>query len=333
MWPMRIRLLAAAAGAVLSLAGLTVAQQATANARPRAVVAVPNPVTLRVGTWNICGEFNGCPSVTAFQTKANMVADLVKTNFLHAILLNEVCEWHVSEIIRQFRAIDPSWNAHFAPIRQLDTANGWITRRTRVCDRPEWSNVTGNRHVLGIAVLSNGGFDQPTEYDLPTPPNAEFATDNPMVCVRKLQPQVRLCGSHFTAPGIDTNETYRRQQVARALEIVESFGAERVIWGGDFNGVPSGQGGGTLLDPIYDRMRECAQVDADGDPATRDARTGPPTARWGPNGTDYGKIDYLFVRSQNTNGPELVSACKSPSPTAASTPHSDHAPVYGTFLL
>src|SRR5690242_5384360 len=147
---MRRRLLVAVVGAVLTLAGST--------GVPQAAGAVPNPVTLRVGTWNICGEFKGCPSVTAFQTKADMVADLVKRNFLHAILLSEVCEWHVSEIVRQFRAIDPTWNAHFAPIRQLDTANGWITRRTRMCDRDGWSSVTGNQHALGVAVLSNGGF-------------------------------------------------------------------------------------------------------------------------------------------------------------------------------
>lgn len=318
------------AGVLSGAAGVGPARRAAATP---VVSAVPNPVTLRVGTWNICGEFKDCPSVTAFQTKANMVATLVKSNFLHAIMLSEVCEWHVSEIIRQFRAIDPTWNAHFAPVRQLDTDHGYAMRRTRICDRDGWSTVTTANHALGVAVLSNGGFDQPTEYDLPTQNAVEYATDTPMVCVRKLDPEVRLCEAHFTAPGTDTGETVRRAQVARAMQIVQSFGAERVIFGGDLNSVPSGQGGGTLLDPVYALMRECTQVDADNDATTEDARVGPPTARWGTTTVGYGKIDYLFARSQNTRGPELVSKCASPSPDKATTPHSDHAPVFGTFLL
>src|SRR5689334_10738190 len=129
---MRIRFLVMAAVVAAALTGVVPGTGAQ---------AVPNPVTLRVGTWNICGEYNGCPSVLQFQTKANMVANLVKSNLLHSIYLSEVCEWHVSEIIRQFRAIDPTWNAHFAPVRQHDPAHGWTTRRTRVCDRPEWQNM------------------------------------------------------------------------------------------------------------------------------------------------------------------------------------------------
>ncbi len=318
------------AGILLALTGVLGVHQATAAQTPQAAAVIAAPVTLRIGTWNICGEYNGCPNVTRFQAKADMVYNLVKRNFLHAVLLSEVCEWHVSELLRQFRLVDPSWDAQFQPVRQIDTAGGWIARRTRVCDRPEWSNVTGDKHVLGIAVLSNGGFDQPTVYELPTPASPQFITDTPMVCVRKISPAVRLCEAHFTSPGNDPNETWRRAQVARVAEIVASFGADRIVFGGDLNALPPDRGGGTILAPLYAQLRECAQVNADNNPSTPDARTGPDTARW-TGGT--GKIDYLFVRSQQTLGPGLVSACTTQSPDATTTPNSDHAPVFGTFLL
>jgi endonuclease/exonuclease/phosphatase family metal-dependent hydrolase len=316
---MRQRFVAVAAALVVGLTGLTAVHEASAGPAP--VAAVADPVTLRIGTWNICGEYTGCPNVTAFQTKANMVYSLIRANNLHAIMLSEVCEWHVSEILRQVRLVDPSWQAHFAPVRQIDTAHGWIARRTRLCDRPEWSSVTSDKQVLGIAVLSNGGFDEPTTYELPSPTDVEYLPDNPMACVRKLSPAVRLCEAHLTAPGAAGSETWRRSQVARMQTIVQSFGAERVVIGGDFNTLPPDAGGGTVLAPIYGIMRECAQTGT---------RAGGATARWDGGS---GKIDYLFARSQNTFGAELVSACPWQAPTAAATPNSDHAPVVATLQL
>ena len=262
--------LAAATAAVGLAVGLVVGLPPTGNAQQP-------PVALRVGVWNVCAEFAECPAVSDAAGRVSRMAALVNDHNLDALLLQETCEWHVSRLLS---TLGGGWGAAFAPWRQNDAEGGWPGRRIRPC--------TSDRYALGLAVLVKGEHDQPVTYALPSP-TARYSLEAPLLCVRRTSPAVRLCASHFTPAVYDSNGALRAAQRARAVEILRSFGNEKVVFGGDLNTQPpSGSwtppgvtlgGTSTTLNPLYDLLRECDQQD--GVALTGAPRAGESTTFWG----------------------------------------------------
>jgi endonuclease/exonuclease/phosphatase family metal-dependent hydrolase len=329
-------LVAVAAG----LIGLVLGDTGRSEAEPVPAAAV---VPLKVITWNICGEYSGCPKIanaTEMTAKRDAVRKLVDAQQADAILLEETCEWYASTVLQRLNEAAGStlWHMSFSGARQYDDGSAnpshtaWYGRRTRTCSNERWKSLIEpdvTDQALGVAVLTKGPHDETTAYELPSP-TEQYSTTAPLLCVRKTSTPaapddaVRLCVSHFTAPGVAGSEQLRDAQAKRVAAIVTSFGTDRVVVGGDLNTYPPD--GGTqrsdLLTPLYDRMRECAMVD--------EQRRGPETARWAGGS---GKLDYLFARSGGSGDASLVAACTTQKVDAVSQPFSDHAPIIGTFAL
>lgn len=341
------RILSVFAAALVGLVAIPLALSGRFGVEPTAAAAV---VPLKVITWNICGEFTGCPKTSTaaeITSKRNAIKTLIDTNQADAILLNETCEWYANTLLTLLNGGPTGqWQLSFHGARQNDTS--WPGKRTRTCTRTGWSSLTTADHALGVAILTKGAHDQTTAYEL-TSPTAQYTLSAPLLCVRKtgasLDLAVRLCVAHFTPPGYDNvpdtigNEPLRRQQAARVAEVVTSFGNERVVVGGDLNLFPpagttgttvggvTSPGTSTKLNPLYDLMRECAQAGT--------GRSGPATTHWDDptNGLTYAKLDYLFARSGGSNAASLVTACPQQFVSQNIQTDSDHAPIVGAFAL
>jgi hypothetical protein len=293
-------------------------------------VEASSTVSLRVASWNICGEFAECPAVADAAGRVNAVVRLVNDHNLDAVLLQETCEWHVSRVLT---ALGNGWSAAFAPWRQNDTEGGWPGRRVRMCG--------GDRQALGLAIVVKGAHDQPLTYTLPSP-TARYSFEAPMLCVRKASPALRLCNTHFTPAAYDSAGTVRAAQRTRAVEILRSFGSEKVVFGGDLNLLPpSGSftppgttlgGRHATLNPVYDLVRECDQ--SDGFALTGAPRAGESTTFWGGADTQtWGKLDYLFATSQAADPAATFASCDALDGVAAYRRYSDHLPVVGVLQL
>jgi hypothetical protein len=284
------------------------------------------PVPLRVAVWNACGEFAECPSVGDATGRVDRMAALVNEHQLDAIMLLETCEWHVSRLLDR---LGTGFSAAFAPWRQNDTESGWPGRRIRPC--------AADRYALGLAVVVRGGHDQPATYGLPSP-TVRWSLEAPLLCVRKTSPVVRVCASHFTPAGYDPNGSLRAAQRARVVEILRSFGADKVVFGGDLNVVPpSGSytppgttlgGASATLNPLYDLLRECDQQD--GLVLTGAPRAGESTTSWGPaSAPTWGKLDYLFATPYAASPAETFTGCDALDDAPAYRRYSDHLPLVG----
>jgi hypothetical protein len=310
----------AAAGLV---AGLVVAWSPDGRAGASA-----EPVRMRVGVWNSCAEFAECPAVDDAAGRASRTAALVRDQSLDALLLLETCEWHVSRLLG---ALGSGWSAAFTPWRQNDAEGGWPGRRIRPC--------AADRYALGLAIVVRGGFDEQVVHTLPSP-TVRYSLEAPLLCVRRANPVVRLCASHFTPASYDPAGALRAAQRSRVVDVLRSAGPEKVIFGGDLNALPpSGSwtppgtttgATSTLLGPLYDLLRECDQ--RDGQVLTGRPRAGESTASWGEEPT-WGKLDYLFATADPTDPAATFSSCDALDGVAAYRTYSDHLPLVGTVRL
>jgi hypothetical protein len=343
----RIVMLAATlAGLSGLLATAAVSLDVTAAASRPVARADAGTVALKVATWNICGEFSGCPKIATtaeLTAKRDAIQKLITEQNLDAVLLQETCEWYANSVLERLNgaARTSPWQLSFMPARQFDDAatnsanTKWYGRHVRGCANDRWKGIIepdATDHAVGVAVLTKGFHDETTGYELPSPV-IQYSLAAPLLCVRKVTDPavpadaVRLCAAHFTPPVYDNAEgDMRRAQAARVGAIVSSFGTDRVVIGGDLNSYPADGAGSqrsTILTPLYDEMRECTMGDGT-------LRAGPPTSRWA---TGSGKLDYLFARSAGGNDKSLVTSCVTQPVDAAAQPYSDHAPIVGTFLL
>ncbi|GAB7051872.1 endonuclease/exonuclease/phosphatase family protein [Catenuloplanes indicus] len=333
--------------AVAGLIGLLGATMVTLGGGSTATAAEAATVPIKVITWNICGEYTGCPKIsTAAEVngKRNAIRDLINTHQADAILLNETCEWHANSVVQLLNqaAGRQLWTMSFAVVRQLDDGSGgtgytaWPGKRTRTCGSAGVKAVvtpTTTPHALGMAILTKGPHDETTTYDLPSSTTLWSGTHQ-LLCVRKTAAEtttggpVRICASHFTPSNVTNPDQLRVDQANRVATLISSFGDERIVFGGDLNSYPpksyrtSPVQSATTLQPIYDLMRECEERFTDD--------TGRDTARW-TGGS--GKLDYLFARSGGDNPESLTGDCVTGPVTEAAQPNSDHAPVIGAFNL
>jgi endonuclease/exonuclease/phosphatase (EEP) superfamily protein YafD len=294
--------------------------------RPAQQQAPAAATSLRVASWNICAEFAECPAVADAAGRVNAVVRLINDQDLDAVLLQETCEWHVSRLLT---SLGNGWTAAFAPWRQNDTEGGWPGRRIRACG--------GDRHALGLAIVMRGAHDQQVIHTLPSP-TARYSLEAPVLCVRKAAPSVRLCNSHLTPAAYDSAGTIRAAQRTRTIEILRSFGDDKVIFGGDLNLLPpSGSftppdttlgGRHATLNGVYDLLRECDQ--ADGFALTGAPRAGESTTFWGSaDAPTWGKFATPYAADQEAT----FTSCDAINGVAAYRRYSDHLPVVGVVQL
>ncbi|MFI5931681.1 endonuclease/exonuclease/phosphatase family protein [Actinoplanes sp. NPDC051494] len=338
-------LIAAAAG-LMTLLGITGVHLAVdANRTPKATQAAAATVSLKVVTWNICGDFSGCPkTATAAETigKRDAIKKLIDDKQAGAIILNETCEWYASTVLEQLNAAVgwKLWYMSFSGARQYDegssTRTAWLGRHTRTCAGGRWNSIIepdATGQALGTAILTKGPHDQVAAYQL-TSPQDDYSLTAPLLCVRKIykvdEPgeTVRVCASHFTPPGgdpvVNGVAPLRTAQGREVADILASYGNERIVFGGDLNTFApdvAAQPNQPLV-PVYNLMRECT-MDAD------NLRDGPHTTDW-TGGS--GKLDYLFARSNGGNPASLVTSCETGA-YDSTQPWSDHAWIVGSFVL
>lgn len=320
-WPVTLLL---AAGAVTSCGGVS------APPAVRRPVAAPTPVatavsaqqvpTLRVMTWNMCGESGGvtptlhflspayCPSRGQPAAKMAKVAALAKGLHLDAVLLQEVCSGAPgSHLDLLEHDLGRGWSFAWAPTKRddgrSDCRDGLAgTYSTAIAVRGRISSVV-ERQPLPIPA----GFEQSQILC------ATVVGWQSTVCTTQLDNEDQLPAGTYAAEVQAVRETIARYQ--------------RVVFGGDFNTQVAAK-----LAPLYQLAQECDQQ-----AYTPTGSTNAPThSSWDPSRADpgrydYVKLDYLFAASGFKDcGTRLdLSDRADYASTTAPTGVSDHAPLYG----
>ena len=249
-----------------------------------ALVSTPSPATaaepknLQVMSWNMCGSLNwGCDAYGGPQDKVNVVKHHVETNFVHAALLQEVCENDLTLLMNQ---LGSGWSKSFAPYRYSN--DGVLS-----------NSVCGGTRTdrIGTAIVVKAGMSAPQNYEIT---HAWNGLSRPFHCVTATYWDARLCNVHLDPLGNNPDHKdweYADDQMRDIKRIVAAY--PTLVVGGDFNVPPPDQAGNTRAwlwaadfwataagTPGY---RECDQDDA--------TRAGRPT--WAANDKSN-KIDYVF---------------------------------------
>ncbi|MFD7668971.1 endonuclease/exonuclease/phosphatase family protein [Streptomyces sp. NPDC059788] len=281
--------------------------------------AAPRAEQFHVMTWNVCGN-NNTQCANAHTGADKLTAELVSRlrptadgPLPDAVFLQEFCEKHTKPVEQKLeQATGRGWNVFFAPIHY----NAGPLKAQKQCDTA--GDVDRGAYGIGLAVPDESSWFR--RYDLTSPDTnlrGDRTEQRTALCAALPSRALLLCTTHFSAGGPaydDADGSYRRAQAAELLRTVEQPGY-RAVFGGDFNVVPPDAAKGEsrdVLEPVYAKYRECAQLGDSGAP--RDGRA---TIR------DM-KIDYIFAPK---NAP--FTAC-SLSPRAEP---SDHHTLYGTVSL
>ncbi|MFJ6214291.1 endonuclease/exonuclease/phosphatase family protein [Streptomyces sp. NPDC092296] len=288
--------------------------------------AATAPESLRVMTWNICGEAGGatpldqgyCPYRNDPQHKADTISQAVAQKHINALLLQEVCfdaaqhDSHLDLLAQQLHAASPLWEFAWTPM-----------------ERPGGrTDCRGTLHgTLGIAVAVKGHITEQVATEL-APWTADSAQSK-LLCVRVDGWRSRVCGLHMPAKKADLSA-----EVSKVLTVIA--GDSDVVVGGDFNSSYPASSTGNLK-PLYARFSECdATSYASGDAANEPTHFTPkPT---GANGVvtsmtyDPGKLDYIFGTAGFTQCDSWTQLADQANYASTTQPAgiSDHAPLYGT---
>ncbi|MFX0594664.1 endonuclease/exonuclease/phosphatase family protein [Melissospora conviva] len=266
--------------------------------------------TIRVMTWNACGNNPGCKF---YDNPTGLVGTVVwhmqnHGAYADAAIIQEFCRSQAVTLeARLEAAYGYGWDVRFAPIKVKKT------------DTPETSpnkQCVQGRGDYGIAIAVP---DENTWWEpryLPSPTNAEWRV---AMCATVDSWWVKICNAHLSYNGDDPDYGFRTQQVAAYKSFV-SPSRFRVIFGGDFNLQPPavvGYAGGGMT-PIYDEFVECAQADQSS------PRTGPGTfyTTKPHDNSHMVKFDYLFA------DPPLPHTCGRVG--GGPVESSDHMPIWMT---
>ncbi|MFI1812465.1 endonuclease/exonuclease/phosphatase family protein [Streptomyces sp. NPDC020422] len=342
--------------AVVAVAGLVYAGAAVRDSAgqdgPREQGTGATTSSVKVLTWNVCGESGSCRAQNQPDLQATNIANLAVGKNADAVFLQEVCGDDVKNdknhdggktaeksLVTLLGEKLPGWTIAFLPytrpaesrfgstVQAAPSATAAYPPRYPAPQATSDFRCRGPQliGVQGIAVAVKGTFGQREEFELHSPKAGLFLK---ALCVRRTSgTPVRLCTSHLTPKGEDHDAragfSYRAEQVQRLGEIVGD--GHDTVFGGDFNSRPpddpkSSEDSGVLA-PLYARYRECEQ----GTGGT--ARKGSGTM-WDDTDTDLRtdrKYDYLFTQSS-------FGSCEVLADPALSTV-SDHLPVVGTATV
>ncbi|MFD9409171.1 endonuclease/exonuclease/phosphatase family protein [Streptomyces sp. NPDC059989] len=235
---------------------------------------------LQVMSWNMCGSQRAnwhCEGTGTPQQKIDVVRYHVQKNYVHAALLQEVCEDDLTELMNQ---LGPGWTKSFAAYEWSQGADGkWPSR----C-----GEQAGRADRIGTAIVLKGQMADAEEYPLTQP---YVGQQSPFQCATAVYWDVRLCNVHASRVGSNPDHPdwdYRDEQFAQIKAVVNTF--PRTVFGGDFNSLspddPNNKAAWVWPAGLYstgpgtEGYQECDQTGA--------SRTGRATHSFG------GKIDYLF---------------------------------------
>jgi hypothetical protein len=347
--------LAAVAAAALVYTGSAVhsakyEESRTEEVTRDAMAGATTTSSVRVLTWNICGESGSCPARNQPEQLAAQVASLAVSRSAEAVFLQEVCGNDAendktvdgsktadkSEVTLLGEKLGSGWNIAFVPyVRPAENRFGSTMPGqdgTTVTYPPRYPNPSATSDfrcrgpqlvgVQGIAIAVKGTLGEREEFDLHSPKAGLFLR---ALCVRRMSgTPVRFCTGHLTPKSEDYDPragfSYRAEQVQRLQEIVGD--GHDTVFGGDFNTRPpddpaSGSDSG-ILAPLYARYRECEQ----GTSGTARKGSGTMWDSTDPTVRTDRKYDYLFSKGSFTS-------CQVQSDSALSA-WSDHLPMVGT---
>ena len=282
--------------------------------------------SLRVMTWNICGEAGGatpldagyCPYRSYPQLKADIISEVVTRKDINALLLQEICfdaeqeDSHLDLLEQRLHESSPLWEFSWTPMERPDGR----------------TDCRGTLHgTVGVAVAVKGHITEQIATELA--PRSATSSQSKLLCVRVEGWRNRLCNLHMPAGKADLST-----EVARVLTTVS--GDPDVVVGGDFNtSYPDSATGN--LDPLYERFNECdTQSYTTGDASnevthfTRHA-TGADGIVTSISYTSS-KLDYIFGTSsfsQCDSWTQMSDHADYPT-TLMPSGISDHAPTFGT---
>ncbi|MEU8759377.1 endonuclease/exonuclease/phosphatase family protein [Streptomyces sp. NPDC048659] len=342
--------LAVAAVAGLVYTGAVVRDSAGPAPREESVAATTS--TVKVLTWNVCGESGGCRAQNQPDTQAARIAGLATAKGADAVFLQEVCgndaendkahdpnKTADKSLVTLLGEKLPGWSVAFLPYtRPAESRFGTevpVAPGATVPYPPRYPAAQATSDfrcrgkdligVQGIAVAVKGTFGERQDYEFHSPKPGLFVK---ALCVRRTSgTPVRLCTGHLTPKGEDQDPragfSYRAEQVLRFGELVGD--GHDTVFGGDFNSRPpddtKSPEDSTVLAPLYAKYRECEQG------ASGTARKGSGTM-WDDVAQDQRtdrKYDYLFTKSSFGSCEVLTD------PALAAL--SDHLPVIGTATV
>lgn len=271
-----------------ALLALSVAPTASASTAVTAAEAsTPPPGTnLQVLNWNMCGveRWGGCAATGTPAQKIDVVKGYVKTHYVQAALIQEVCESTLTSLVDGLNndpAIQPGWTANFVPYMYSSNGVRWASPCTVVDGK--------NVGRAGTAIVIKAGLADPVNHAFPGPLTG---LNPPFQCATATYFGVRLCTAHVsTKPTAAGEKDYRAEQLAEIKKVVTQH--PKVSVSGDFNTLPPDWPGSTPATWPVDFYSG-----GEGTPGYRECdQEG--TARTGRSTTDGGwKIDYLFSSEQ-----------------------------------
>ncbi|MBE1491727.1 endonuclease/exonuclease/phosphatase family protein [Plantactinospora soyae] len=248
-------------------------------ATPAMAAVAAEPKNLQVMSWNMCGSQRstwGCAGTGTPQQKIDVVMYHVQHNFVHAALLQEVCENDLTLLMGQ---LGVGWSRSFFPYQ-------WSQDGVRSNSR--CGNDNGRSDRIGTAIVIKAGMSSAQLYPTTQPWTGQ---NRPFQCATATYWNVRLCNVHLSTQASNPDHPdweYGDDQLAEIRSITSAF--PRVVFGGDFNVTPPDSPGNARawLWPagLYSTgagtagYQECDQEGA--------TRTGRPTHDGG------WKIDYVF---------------------------------------
>ncbi|NBE93200.1 endonuclease/exonuclease/phosphatase family protein [Nonomuraea sp. KC401] len=278
--------------------------------------ATAAPATLRVISWNICGEAGGdrgdagyCPYRNEPGKKVKQIAGLVAEHQANVVLLQEVC--------------GVASDSHLELLKAA-LGSGWSFARAdgaRPDGRVDCRGSLSGNLGLGIAVKSQITDTKVTQ-TLPPDPTGKSKQTLPTLCVRTASwAETRICTTHVLADPVDP----RRPQQVKNIKTAVSAGGLDVVLGGDFNLFP----GSAELKPLSSAYEECDAAGAKRNEVTHHAWT---------NGKHvYRKRDHIFAAKAGTSrrftacdaDQSLMDTTANEADSGRPSGYSDHAPLIG----
>lgn len=326
---MKLKLIIGAAVAATTLAGTGMAAYGASDAAAAAT-------TVRVMTWNVCGNTVNPPANEC--TNSRSTVDVVKgiwwhlnvNNMLkvsdhpdgavHVVMLQEIC-YQDKKRMDGLPSLD-NWTFGFVSIK----SNG--ANRECHADKKTGKARGAFGVVIGIDRRSGTTFSRYHYNYYPHGDNG-YGYDNVqqgLICLNTPSIELTACGTHLTPtpsaarlPQTGHDEAYFRNiQLHQAEGIPWRVGTEgRIIAGGDLNVAPPDGAGADIepsnpIVPLYDAYHECSEDEYG-------KRDGHGTYQY-PNGGIV-RLDYVFASKSAT------SSCTTTDEHVAL---SDHRPVIAT---
>ncbi|MGW2839282.1 endonuclease/exonuclease/phosphatase family protein [Streptomyces sp. NPDC001493] len=283
--------------------------------------AVPGPAlpprTLRVLTWNICGEAGGnrgqagyCPYRDRPEEKIAQIAAMAREREADVITLQEVCGGAAGSHLSLLRAaLGPGWSFRHAKGAR---PNG----ETRCRD-----GLPGD---LGVAVAVRGDIVRTrSENTLPPDPEGLSEQTLPVLCVKVRGWSQTPCTTHIL-PG---EEARVDGQIAAVRAFVREEDRPTVLTG-DFNRNATAP----QLEPLSSTSSQCPGKNSTGGET-------PTFHEWDPamRAHSYHQLDHVFAE-RGPGDADRITACDVDRSRMDTTPnepdspapngYSDHAPVY-----